>query len=152
LSVDQDDAPPVPVAPDGTDPAWSPDGAKIAFVRYENSTLNVMNADGSAVTTLVRGDQRYPYPSSPAWSPDGRRLAFAKCRDESCKIFVMNASGSDLVQLTTKETDVDGLAWSPEGSRIAVISASEIAWVAADVSISEPISMIPRAHGFAWRP
>jgi Tol biopolymer transport system component len=53
----------------GTEPAWSPDGRRIAFRRGDE--LWVMNADGSAARPLdgVAGGE-------PSWSPDGRRIAF----------------------------------------------------------------------------
>ena len=60
-------------------PAWSPDGARIAFTsgRDGNLELYTMAADGSDVQRLTndpRDDQ------SPAWSPDGKRVAFSSER------------------------------------------------------------------------
>src|SRR5207244_33978 len=54
-------------------PAWSPDGAKIAFVSdrdgyNDNYEIYVMNADGSSVTRLTNSPG---YDLVPAWSPDG---------------------------------------------------------------------------------
>jgi Tol biopolymer transport system component len=62
-----------------TDPAWSPDGTKIAFATdrdRSNFTYEVytMNADGSGQTRLT-GDSLND--QSPAWSPDGTKIAFA---------------------------------------------------------------------------
>src|SRR6266581_3832975 len=49
------------------DPAWSADGAKIAFIR--SSGLYVMKADGTGITPLVTDAF---YDDRPSWSPDGR--------------------------------------------------------------------------------
>jgi Tol biopolymer transport system component len=51
-------------------PAWSPDGARIAFGR--NDSLFVMPADGGAPQRVAVG----PALHAPRWSPDGERLAY----------------------------------------------------------------------------
>jgi hypothetical protein len=61
-----------------SDPDWSPDQRRIAFVRQEpggrTSSLFVIRRDGSDLVRLTRGDQVL---STPAWSGDGLRLAYA---------------------------------------------------------------------------
>lgn len=58
----------------GMDPALSPDGRWVAFVRWEEPRgLYLIGADGQG-ERLVYGA---PQVRMPAWSPDGRRLAFA---------------------------------------------------------------------------
>jgi dipeptidyl aminopeptidase/acylaminoacyl peptidase len=72
-------------------PAWSPDGNKIAFTRWnlDFSSLNiyVMNADGSNQTNISNGDE-------PAWSPDGTKIAFISGL-AGPGIYVMNSDGSN---------------------------------------------------------
>jgi TolB protein len=55
-------------------PAWSPQGARIAFARETagNADMYVMNADGTQTTRLTRDPLRE---YTPAWSPDGSRIA-----------------------------------------------------------------------------
>jgi Tol biopolymer transport system component len=78
------------------DPAWSPDGKRIAFRR---STVNsdfdvyVMNADGSKVERLVGGPATE---EKPAWSPDGSRLLTVSDRTDPGKVqslYLVDASG-----------------------------------------------------------
>jgi TolB protein len=60
---------------DGADPAWSPDGGQIAFVRWRNPRgLWVIRADGS--------DERWVFDWNevrwPSWAPDGSRILFSR--------------------------------------------------------------------------
>lgn len=61
-----------------SDPDWSPDRRRVAFVRQEPgkraSSLYVIRRDGSDLVRLTRGDQVV---SGPAWSGDGQRIAYA---------------------------------------------------------------------------
>ncbi len=76
-------------------PAGSPDGRRIAFLRYEEiSHLFVMNADGSGQRRLTKE----PGPDySATWLPDGRRIAFERGDGD---IWVVNADGSSPRNLT----------------------------------------------------
>jgi TolB protein len=56
----------------------------------------------------------------PAWSPDGQRLVFASERAGSSDLWIVDADGSNLEQLT-RDPDRDERQpwWSPDGTRIA---------------------------------
>ena len=84
------------------EPAWSPDGRKIAFrsTRDGNREIYVMNADGSKQRNLTRNPAKDVRPS---WSPDGRRIAFVSDRDGRLEAHVMNADGSGQRSLTLQE-------------------------------------------------
>ncbi len=92
-----------------TRPDWSPDGMKIAFVRFRdgNFEVYVMNADGSGQTNLTNiGSAEI----DPAWSPDGTKITFTRFFAE---VFVMNADGSGLTNLTNNPAFDERPAWQP---------------------------------------
>lgn len=99
-------------------PAWSPDGSQIAFVRYESDSdtdiylLDVRDGGVSRLTDGPEADFR------PAWSPDGTRIAFERAGD----IYAMNADGSRVERLTDDPAFDGEPAWSPDGTRIAFSS------------------------------
>ncbi|MHB1356552.1 MAG: DUF5050 domain-containing protein [Anaerolineae bacterium] len=108
-------------------PAWSPDGSKLAFVSdkfgqdYGTAELYTCNADGSDIRRLTTNKYNE---FQPAWSPDGKQIAFASDRDDNYDIYVMNADGSGETRLTT-EPKVDWQPdWSRDGKQITFSSTS----------------------------
>lgn len=100
------------------EPAWSPDGSKIAFIsdrHGQNFDIYVMNADGSNVTQLTN-DSANEF--GPVWSPDGKQIVFNSDRNGNVQLFVMSIDGSNLVQLTEDSSNSAYADWSPDGKRI----------------------------------
>ena len=101
------------------DPAFSPDGSKIAFesTRTGGGDIYVMNADGSGVVRLTTASTE---DSQPTWSPDGTRIAFTRCGKTACHVWAMTSAGANQHAVTDRggalETDP---AWSPDGHLIA---------------------------------
>jgi TolB protein len=98
------------------DPAWSPNGREIAFVRgYDlnfQSDLYVMRADGTDVRRLTRGSD---LEEAPAWSPDGASIAY----EAYPGVYVIPAHGRGKRRLVTR--GLAAPAWSPDGKHLAVV-------------------------------
>jgi len=103
-------------------PAWSIDGQRIAFVRYdccwmEPVAIYVVALDGTPPHALlsaeVQGGIWYSH-WSPAWSPDGRLIAFI----DNFALATIGVDGRDLKFLGARAAFESDLDWSPDGGRL----------------------------------
>ena len=101
----------------GYDPAWSPDGGKIAVATTDGtpgdrtglSELWTVNLNSGAKTRLAEANE-----IQPQWSPHGRRIAYYDAR----ALWTMPEDGGEGLRLTESAArDGDGL-WSPDGKYI----------------------------------
>ncbi|MEN3328035.1 MAG: TolB protein [Acidobacteriota bacterium] len=105
---------------DDSEPAWSRDGKRIAFVRGTNGNpeIYVVNVDGSNESRLTFDPG---IDMTPNWSPDGK-IFFTSNREGKREIYFMNADGTGVRRFTT--VGAKSPAWSPDGSKVAFISLS----------------------------
>lgn len=109
----------------------SPDGRHVAYTvstsrdtRAPVSTLRVVDLRTGAHSELGRG-------SSPRWSPDGRWLLYSGSDAEGSGLFVSRIDGRERKAVARPESTNHPLpsvgerfAWSPDGTRVAYVSAT----------------------------
>jgi dipeptidyl aminopeptidase/acylaminoacyl peptidase len=110
-------------------PQWSPDGRRLAFTREDE--IWIVESDGSRLTRVVA---KPAGGHDPRWSPDGRQLAFLSRRRGWTQVWLIDApvprrgrpqrdpKPPEARALTSTGIDVDGIAWSPDGTRVAVMA------------------------------
>jgi dipeptidyl aminopeptidase/acylaminoacyl peptidase len=112
-----------------TDPQWSPDGRKIAFVsdrtgkafdESRNTDVFVINADGTGALTRISDHDEED--ASPRWSPDGKWIAFTGTiheRDHP-KIWLASSAGGSPSRLAARALDLipSNLTWAESGRAI----------------------------------
>jgi len=96
-------------------PAWSPDGRRIAFEDILDNPpgsggIYTIGADGTGLTHLAKTGQ-----SGPAWSPDGTRIAYVGGN----YLYTISPDGQDRVQVAYDRWSPSDPDWSPDGKFIA---------------------------------
>ncbi len=107
-----------------TDPAFSADGSRIAYVSTSpgNAEIYVMNADGTGPTRLTTDPQA---DGRPVFTPDGQTVVFHSARTAGKQqIWAVNVDGTGLTQLTRDSVNFAPTV-SPDGQTIAYVSVRD---------------------------
>lgn len=155
----------------------------IAFTNFEPGggipdvtvgwAIYTMEPDGSDVRLV--GPPEVDEALYPSFSPDGRQIAFAGfvADPEERGLYVMDATGASVRRILVLEDrhQIDGLAWSPDGSRIGIVHTelipigtapeagardvdefSTIWTIGSDGSDLRQVTNVGREDGFSWNP
>jgi len=105
-------------------------GGSGEIVFTTNRTNELLFDDDIYLLNIEGGEPKrltdFKYSHSPIWSPDGEKILFY-VEDESGSffdIFVMNADGSELINLTDEFRGGSNASWSPDGKQIIFDSYS----------------------------
>jgi len=106
------------------DPQISPDGTRVVYARTfmdimadrRRSNLWIVNSDGSGHEPLTTGSGNH---HSPRWSPDGSRLIYLSGEERSAQVYCRWMDTGRTARLAQLPGPASGIAWSPDGTRIA---------------------------------
>lgn len=125
------------LAVEGLDPAWSPDGRRIAWVsrRDGSADVYVSATDGSHVTRLTNdpADEL-----APGWSPDSRRVVFT--RDGVIHDVAADGKGQARQLVSTRLGGMTSPRWSPDGRTLVLQALSSLGTSPPAVYVARPSS------------
>jgi hypothetical protein len=140
----------------GVDPAWAPDGLRLAFAASLEgvSQVFITSVNGEPSTQVTMEEV---YGGQPTWSPDGMRLAYVAEQEGNWDIWIAALDGSEPSRLTAEPGMDWAPAWSPDGTQLAFVSDRggnhQIYVMRADGSGVRMLSSFPSgAEAPAWSP
>ncbi|MCL1961486.1 MAG: Tol-Pal system beta propeller repeat protein TolB [Desulfovibrionaceae bacterium] len=102
-------------------PAWSPNGAQLAYVSFESRKpvvyVHEVATGRRRLVANFKGSN-----SAPAWSPDGRTLAVTLSRDGGSQLYLIDANGGEPRRLTQSPSIDTEPVFSPDGGTIYFVS------------------------------
>ncbi|HTF45669.1 MAG TPA: winged helix-turn-helix domain-containing protein, partial [Terriglobales bacterium] len=97
-------------------PAIAPRGDRLAYTQ-NSEDIDIWQIQTGKPPRSFASSTRIDF--SPQYSPDGKRVAFSSSRSGQMEVWVSNAEGGNLVQLTSSAEHSGTPRWSPDGRWIA---------------------------------
>ena len=121
---------------EGSAPQWNPDGTKLLYIKGDvkknKARIWVCDADGGNQTQLSSGSGDFNDIDA-RWSVDGKKIIFSSNRSllkgkNNYDIYIMDAEGGNLTQLTTNGSHDDKPVFAPDGKTIFFRSNRGLVW------------------------
>lgn len=126
------------------DPAWSADGSGLYYVQNGQdeggSASRIIYYDTLSDRVVRFGARGY---IEPAVSPDGRWVAATRIDKKGSDVVILSAATGEIVLEVTRTGRSWSPAWSPDGSSLIFLAASESAATLQQITISAPPSSVP---------
>jgi serine/threonine protein kinase len=131
-----------------TDPAWSPDGTRIAYASNEGGNMDIWVRQIAAEQKVNLTKDYTGYDGKPAWSPDGEWIAFVSGRNGG-GIFVIPTLGGipkrvvsiSFAAYLSNISAIPHLSWSPDGMELTYAVVGHIYTVPAHGGTPTPVSL-----------
>jgi len=114
----------VPTEPDVFSPAWSPDGATLAYNTFGASPRVLLMDLATGRSRAVVPQARNVTYSTPVFTPDGKTIVYTRAGENGSDLFSISAAGGDTPHRLTsgQGTDNTSPTISPDGRRIVFTS------------------------------
>ena len=144
--------PGIPINSGAGTPEWSPDGTKLAFQIFNDSSrlneIKVINADGTGLVNIVNNVSERN--RTLTWSPNGSQIAYigagGPSEDTLHTIHIANADGSGSYRLPGSPTFLWAVDWSPDGTRFVYSNATEIFVINADGTGKQQLTTVQQTQ------